>query len=638
MNRAGPEEPQRGESRAARKQLRRSLALAALAALVFAAWRTDSWLDHDDEGDPDPIPGGGNRSMESRVRTLAEARGRGAWIPPPRLDGAVTISGAVIDAATHEGVGGVEVVFRGDAGEETTTAEPDGKYRIDLPLGSYRAFVRDDTVLSVGHADRVRLPGLPTAEAAGAPDEALMPVIVASADAGGVDLTVTRGGVVRGKVLDRAGHPIASAVLRARSGGLRPALGTDVAETGTDGAFELRLPAGTYDVEVSHARFAGIAGPQEERRLAIAPGEVQAATFTLVAGCVIAGRVVGPSGRPAGDGAIEQRWGSHDSEFAPAGRIEADGTFRWTTTDEAEIVLRAWPWKSPPSEPQTFACRDGARHDGVVFSLPNRGPDLDGVLVDRGGAPVPLAFIDLISLDGGSGQQERTDEQGRWSVYQLPEGRYQVTAYAAGRGVLATVIEAPQAHVRLQLGGTGRLEGKTPLLASGSFELGFSRCSGDDTRMRLPPERRLVMVTDHAFTVEGVPACDLEFFAIWRGRTTRGSVEVTADATASVELDVGPPHAKVARGTVTDDAGRPVEGVTVKALFEHEEPAVTTTDTAGRYTLNTFAGAELLGLKRTDDGALYGADGQVGRDGGDETIDLQLSILRSAHEPVDEDE
>jgi len=46
---------------------------------------------------------------------------------------------------------------------------------------------------------------------------------------------------------------------------------------------------------------------------------------------VISGRVVGRDGKNTGDGAIEKQWGPSDFEYAAAGRIEPDGTFRWGT-------------------------------------------------------------------------------------------------------------------------------------------------------------------------------------------------------------------------------------------------------------------------------------------------------------------
>lgn len=612
---------------------RSRLVLAALAGLALIAWRGGALRLGAD--DPDPTPGGGNRADEPAGRTPAGPRARSAAIPSPqRPDGAVTISGTVLDASTHAGVGGVEVVFRGPAGEETTVADPDGRYRLDVPPGAYRAFVRDDTVLSVARADQARLPGLPNADAAGAPDEALMPVVAASADTGGVDLTVTRGGVVRGKVVDRAGRPIASAVLRAVTEGLRPTLGTDVAETGSDGGFELRLPAGAYDFAVSHARFAGIASGPDDHGLVLEAGETVERTFTLAAGCVIAGRVVTPDGRPAGDGAIELRWGEGTNDFTPAGRIAADGTFRWTTTDEAEIVLRAWPWKAPPSQALSFACRDGARYEGAVFTLQDRRPDVDGLLVDARGAPVPHAYIDLAPLaPGGMAQQERTDEHGRWSVYQLPAGAYQVTAYAAGRGVVAAVIEAPGTDVRLALGGTGRIEGKTPRLASGSFRIALQSCDREGL-VQLPAEHRLVTVTDHQFSVEDVPACNLSFVATWRDLELYGDAEVPADGVARIELDVGPPREKLVRGTVKDEAGRPAAGVTVEALFDHGDPARAVTDADGRYTLRAAVGVIVHAHKVVGPSKLVASQVVTEAEGDEETIDLELVDATSPELPV----
>ena len=118
----------------------------------------------------------------------------------------------------------------------------------------------------------MRLPGPADAEAAGVPDEALMPLVVASADVEGVDLTVTRGGVVRGKVVDAAGHPIANAVLRARA----PACGRRSAPTSprptSDGSVRAaaagrRLPARGRPSAVRRGRGRG-------RAAVIEPGEV----------------------------------------------------------------------------------------------------------------------------------------------------------------------------------------------------------------------------------------------------------------------------------------------------------------------------------------------------------------------------
>ena len=417
----------------------------------------------------------------------------------------------------------------------------------------------------------------------------------------GVDLSVVRGGIVSGHVVDRGGRPIAGAVLRARGGGMRPTLATDITETDGDGSFELRLPAGAFNLDASHPRFAGVASVASTAgaRVAIAPGDHLETTITLTAGCVISGRVVGSGGKATGDGAIEKQWGQTDFEFAPAGKIEPDGTFRWVTTDEADITIRAWPWKSPPSPSRRFTCRDGARFDDVVFQLPDRGPDVEGVLVDKAGEPVGLAFVDLGPLErGGIAQQERTDAAGHWQVFSMPPGRYRVTAQAEGRGVAIQTIVAPRDGIRLELGGTGRLEGTTPRLASGSFELVLGTCLDENEMVPVPQLRRLVSVTGGRFAVDDLPACALSFGAIWHGHRIAAHATIPSGGTAHVELDLGPAVARAVHGVVRDGAGKTLAGAQVTATFQGNADTTTTTDATGAYAVKTFSGATLSAVAR----------------------------------------
>jgi carboxypeptidase family protein len=476
----------------------------------------------------------------------------------PYAAGEVTITGRVVDVRAQAPVGNVEVVFHSASGDSSTTTAADGTYAIEVATGMYRAFVRDDTVLSVGRPDLVRVPGQPVAEAAGVPDEALMPMVLATRDTDGVDLTVVRGGIVSGRVVDRGGRPIAGAVLRARGGDVRPALATDIAETDRDGSFELRLPAGAFELDANHPRFAGVAdlvgtGVGSSRsRIAVAPGDHLRTTITLTAGCVISGRVIRPDGTPAGDGAIERQWGEGDYQFAPSGRIEPDGTFRWVTTDELDVTIRAWPWKSPPSPSQRFTCRDGARFDNVVLQLTDQRPDLAGVLVDASGAAVGLAYVDVQPLDpGGIGQQERTGADGRWEVYHLPPGHYRVVAQAAGRGILSQAVTAPAQGLQLTLGGTGRLEGAVAGLTSGSIELELGTCLDGDRLISLPQSHRLITVTAGRFTVDDLPACELMFGVVWHGQPIAQRAAIPSGGTAHLDLDLAGPQR---RGTTVHEA------------------------------------------------------------------------------------
>ncbi|HSR97419.1 MAG TPA: carboxypeptidase-like regulatory domain-containing protein, partial [Kofleriaceae bacterium] len=357
--------------------------------------------------------------------------------------------------------------------------------------------------------------------------------------------------------------------------------------------FELRLPAGTYELDVGHPRFAGVASISDSR-LVVPAGDHLQTTITLIAGCIIAGRVVGPEGKPAGDGAIEKQWGEGAADYTPAGRIDPDGAFRWVTTDEGDVSLRAWPWKAPPSATRRFACRDGARFDDVVFQLPERRPDIEGVLVDKAGEPVGFAFVDLAPLDrGGIAQQERTDAAGHWQVFSMPPGRYRASAHAEGRGVAIQTIVSPRDGVRLELGGTGRLEGTTTRLTSGSFELIIGTCVDGAGMVPLPQARRLVTVSGGRFTVDDLPACELSFGVSWRGRMAPQHLAIPSGGTAHIELDLGTARAKTVHGLVRDASGAPIAGAIVTSSYEGKADTIARTDASGAYTLKSYSGAAL---------------------------------------------
>jgi len=520
---------------------RRPRIAVALVVLAIAAWWGLARSTPPSEPAASARPATGARAPADELRdALARARSRAARIPPAGRGASdlVAISGHVLDLRGNLPVGDVEVVYVGASGEHATTTGRDGAYALRVEPGTYRAFVRDDTVLSVGRPGLVRLPGAPPADTAGLPDESLMLMIDARADLDGVDLSIMRGGVVSGRVVDGALRPVAGAVVFAHGRGPRPTMASDTDETDRDGRFELKLPAGEYDLEASHPGFAGVA-PERDTRLVVAAGDHLRPTVTLAAGCVISGRVIGRDGKPAGDGALERKWGDGALDFSPAGRIEADGRFRWATTDEADVTIRAWPWKSPPSPARQFTCRDGARFDDVVFQLPGQPADIAGVLVDRDGAAPGVAFIDLRPLDpGGINQQERTDSAGRWEVFSMPPGRYRITAQVEGKGVATATITAPATRVRLELGGTGRLEGTVAGMTTGSFELDVRACRDGTGIIGLMYPRRMVTVTGGRFAVDGLPACDLLFVTQWRGRAGFTQVRIPVDGVAQLALDL----------------------------------------------------------------------------------------------------
>lgn len=524
------------------------------------------------------------------------------------VQSSVTVSGTAAP--------GVEVVFRHGAREEIANAGPDGKYKLVMPTGTYRVFVRDDAVMSVGRMDRVRLPALPIAAAAGALDEALVPALAITADTTDVDLAVVRGGIVTGTVFDFDARPVMGAVVSAHSeAGHRPALGTDVAVSRYDGSFELKLPDGEYQIAATHAQYADAT---DVGRVDV-KGGTRHLSLTLVRGCIITGKVVDAAGASVGEGAIERRLGASNLEFVPNGRSQPDGTFRWTTTDEREVVLRAWPWHHPPSAERRFSCKDGASFK-TTFVVPARAPDIAGTLVDKRGMPMPFTHLDIQPLDpGGIAQQERTDAMGRWAVFEMPPGRYMVSA-ATRHGVLAKTVSVGGFAERLELAGTGRIEGTTTHLVTGSFELALAACL-DGATLQLPRDRRLVPVRSGRFVVDDVPACDLQFTVTWKGDTMTARAMVPNAGAARVQLDLGTPRAKRVRGVVRDRDGNTVGNARVTAVFKKESSSAVTNED-GEYSIDTFAGATI-----TVDGTVDGTNARGQLDVGLANVPLERADI-----------
>jgi hypothetical protein len=597
-------------------------ALAVVVALAIGGLTAGAWWR---------ARGAGGGDGDERAAIALPAKAAPAT---PARPGDVAITGRVIDVQTQRPIGGVEVVFRGAAGDAATTARSDGSYAIRVAPGRYRAFIRDDVAMSFGRRDPPRLPGPPPADVAGVPDEGLMATVVATADIAGVDLSVVRGGKVLGRVVDRIGRPIVGAVVQAAGAGVRPVLATDIAVSADDGSFALRVPPGSFELTASHPRFAGPA-EDSRRRYTLSPGQRTDATVIMTAGCEISGRVVRRDGEPAGDGALERQWGRGEFEFAPAGRIDPDGGFHWVTTERDDIALRAWPWQAPPSPIRRFACRDGARFDGVVLRLPERSPAIEGTLVAPTGVPIGFAFIDVKAIDAdGVGQQERSDVNGGWSVHDAPPGRYRLIARVDGAGIAVATVTSPRTGVRLELSGTGRLDGTAPRMASGSFDLVLDSCTRDGEQIPLPQSRRLVTVTGGRFSVGDVPACELSATALWRGRPLAIHTNVPRGGAARIELAVGDPHDKTVRGQVRDAAGAAVAGAVVSVARPDDDARAATavSDAAGGFAIKAFSGAVLSAAAHGQVG--YARVGAASIDS--ERLDVTLGDTADAPEPEPE--
>jgi len=503
--------------------------IAVAAAALIAIWLAVRWWR--DDGDSTQRAA---RSAQAAQPPAARHYRNGQWVSDEpnalfdalgkvryRPGGLFEVSGTIRDYDTHAPIPGAEMVLAGPLGENSAFADDDGHYSILVHPGPYRSFARADGYIAVGERPMERVPSQPDANQIGLPEGHIAPALDVDRDHAGVDIFLTGAAEIYGTVYDAYGAPIPEALVVAErashgsSGVTRPVLGTHIDETDLDGTYHLTVPAGFITIDATHIAYAGI---RSNRSRVVAPGDRVRMDLTLAQGCIIAGTAVDSNGYRVDEGSLERRIGGiPPNDYAPAARIDPQGDFRLSLTEEGDVTLRAWPWKSGPSQPQTFNCYDGARYEGVVLVAQDLDADLEGSVVDADGEPIAHAFVDILPLEGGGmAQQERADKFGEWAVYQLPAGPYRVQAHIPGKGVAAEIIDVPARGVRLELGGTGSLTGRVLGIDEGVFTMIVSECAITDTDglpiaqfddVSMPDMKLLVPVAAGEFRVDGLPAC-----------------------------------------------------------------------------------------------------------------------------------
>jgi hypothetical protein len=507
-------------------------------------------------------------------------------VQPPNT---VAISGMVYDDHAVA-VPGVDVIARAGGVELRVTTDSTGAWIAAVPRGTYRLYVRGAHVLSAGVPDHPRIDAPQTARAIGVVDEGLMPELVVTGDTPNLELVVVRAATISGSIADDGNGAAPGALVHAKSTnahGLAPVLGTDTAVTGPDGSFELVVPAGSYVLEVSRADRTTLVTDEATTVEAGGSADVEA---TLTRGCQITGHVVDAAGHPANDGDI---WLANETEaFNSAARSDGAGAFRVTTDDEGQVFLRAWVWRAGPSFLRSVRCAPGSVLTGIGLVLSDSAPDLEGVVVDAAGDPVPFANIDVDPVTSGAlHQEERASADGSYRVFEAPAGEFWLTATAPGRGVVTQLVQLP-GPMQLALGGTGRIAGTVTGIVDGSLAVRFDGCA-ELHDIPIAHEPRIVPVTGGRFTIDHAPACHLTLTAGWRGSEIDVDVAVAANSTSIVELALGSPPEKLVHGVVRDASGKPVALARVGARLGDRVLDSVSSDDAGRFSLHAVAGAEL---------------------------------------------
>jgi len=271
-------------------------------------------------------------------------------------------------------------------------------------------------------------------------------------------LRASRMSRVSGTIVDSLGRPAAGATLTFESfsggGGSRVAFGDDV---DADGSFAVsNVPAGEHVIQIRGRAIAADAIPEwASVAITVASADISGLRIALQPPGIIKGTVVfdGTAPRTGGtaplrviaNAAQPQRQSMNVFDSRENGLVDADGNFEIRGVT-GPVLLRAislppaWMFKSATLDGEDVADRPldmtaPRTLSGVRIVLSDRLTDVSGSVSDSRGEPVKDFTVVIVSEDERPGwaqtrytRMPRPDQDGRFRVRGLPEGRYYVTA------------------------------------------------------------------------------------------------------------------------------------------------------------------------------------------------------------------
>ncbi len=481
---------------------------------------------------------------------------------------------------------------------DASTLKPVPRVRLEVSSGAARLAARS------GSDGRYRLRGVRPGSVSVRAEEprhvpwARLQVPVEKGATRTLDVFLTRGATLSGRVVDEDGRPVAAAGVSLLSASESPTAASVRLRSGAasrirtrpDGSFTAtRLPPGENQrLSVQHPEFErGTVGGIS----LVAGGTRSGVVVTIRRGVVLAGRVSDPDGNPIGGAEVSAGRSlaarSSIAGTSPGGRAGlreeprtarsgSDGTFelRGLAPGDVAVTVRAPGRATETIDPIRLA--RGARPDPLEVVL-GPGATISGRIVRRTGEGASGYFINTRSQrkpsDGPGNPSAMPEADGTFRIEGLREGEtYDLQLFGGGAGFgpgpRKAGILAPTDGVEWVVEGTGRVEGSAvdartgqPL---GAFEVSFQ---ADGARVggvfRVPRgggrftggagETHLVESPDGRFALEEVPAGKWEVVVTAKGYQVgraAGIVVEEATTTEGVEVRVAP--GSVLRGVVKD--------------------------------------------------------------------------------------
>jgi protocatechuate 3,4-dioxygenase beta subunit len=404
----------------------------------------------------------------------------------------------------------------------------------------------------------------------------------------GVTLTLKRGFPLQVKVVDRDRQPVANVAVDISLAGNAdtsrvvsvPCSVVDRMKcrlTGADGAMEMRVVEGKYDVRVSGTDFVPKALPEQALTARSSPLVV-----TVERGAEVSGKVVFADGTPVADARV-----------SPVGRVES--TFAISDSNGA-FTLKQLP-RTPESLVATIMDESLMRSAPVKVTPPARDVTLtiptpariEGRVIDRTTSQ-PVTSFNVFAGRREMGMQARgldvSDAGGAFVLKRVQPGSVELRVTAPGY-VAGTVSDLLVEEGKALTGVEVKLDRGARV--TGHVTAGGSAAAGVHVRTGMRSRRAAAFTTTDEngdYTLDGVAPGDETFDFMKEGFVTKHkSLEVVAgkDTRIDVDLDRG----REIRGRVVDKSGQAVANARIAATTSAVPYAgSSTSDSDGQFTVS----------------------------------------------------
>jgi uncharacterized GH25 family protein len=261
----------------------------------------------------------------------------------------------------------------------------------------------------------------------------------------GIDLVLTPGTVIVGKVTDQHGRPVIGAQITATpiGAGSHDTAGAAL-DVFTDEAGEYKLGPVAGTVEL----YASAYGHGEAKRTlellptrGATPAEQRADLLLVVADATAAGIIEDATGAPVAGAHLEVVGGAGDGRRAIAA---GDGTFSIDRLPAGRLHLHIEHPAYPPDDVEVVAAADHQAQARLRLAL---GGGVEGALLDAAsGAPIPSVTL-TASGPANALTEASTDKAGRWKLGPLKPGRWKIAVKQPGYLAQLRELDVPVAHM-----------------------------------------------------------------------------------------------------------------------------------------------------------------------------------------------